>query len=177
MIGNAPDKMFHVLRLALNQRPKVNNDPLGFITLTRNLVIRPYKLAKLLLVLFPFALEIFGNFLLHNQGFEGLVALLLGTGETDGEVIRICLLLFNKPVKPLILLLMRLDLGLKIRRLLGKLSSKGLEFLKLHGVSNVSKRTKVRRTCCFQLSTSSIKKLFRLDTFCISVSIRPLRLM
>lgn len=167
-----------MLRLALNQRPKVNNDPLRFVTLARNLMVRPYELAKLLLILFPFALEVFGDFLLHNQGFKSFVALLLGTGETDGEVIRVCLLLFNEPVKPLVLFLVGLDLGLEIGRLLGKLSSKGLEFLKLHRVSkNVSTSAEVRLTCCFQLSTSSIKKLFRLDTFCISVSIRPLRLM
>lgn len=73
---------------------------------------------------------------------------------------------------------MRLDLRFELLRLFRELRSKSLEFLKLHIKSILSPTiSRIPITCCFQLSTSSKRKLFLLVTFCSSVSIRPLRLI
>ena len=72
-----------------------------------------------------------------------------------------------------------LDLDLELLGFFRELLREGLEFEEL---GDVSKRWTERpvgrqRTCCFQLSSSSTKKLLRLVTLDNSVSILPLRLI
>lgn len=78
-----------------------------------------------------------------------------------------------------ILTLVGLDLDLEVLSLFGELLGKGLEFEELFTLSDgpALSRCCGMLTCCFQLSSSSTRKLFLLVTLDKSISIRPLRLM
>ena len=72
--------------LALDQRAEVDNNALGFITLALRVFVIADKVGELFFVLLAVALKFFGDFLLHDERFEGVVALLFGAGELAGEV-------------------------------------------------------------------------------------------
>lgn len=78
-----------------------------------------------------------------------------------------------------VLTLVGLDFNLEFLSLFSKLLGKGLEFEKLFRLSDgpAFPRSCGVLTCCFQLSSSSTRKLFLLVTLDKSISIRPFRLM
>lgn len=162
----------------------MHDDTLGLLLLTHERRVGVREGRELLAVPFPLALELLGHLLLQDERLQGVVALLLGARQTDGESSGVVLLLLDEAGQATVLALVRLDLVLELLGLLRELFGKGLELEELsrscrsassmHG--NTFREGK-RRTCCFQLSSSSTKKLFRFVTLASSVSIRPLRVM
>lgn len=134
---------------------------------------------KLFLVALAFAFELFGDFLLEDEGFESVVALLLCAIEANSEASRVVLLLLDKRSETTILAFVGLNLDLEFLGLFGKLFC---ERLKLEELITLLVLPKVLyivawSTCCFQLSSSSTRKLFLFVTLASSPSILPLRLM
>lgn len=170
--------MLHVMGLTLDEGAEVDDDALRFVALALRVLVVADKVGEFLLVLLAVTLEFFGDFLLHDEGLEGVVALLFGARELRRELAGFGFVLLDELGKTVIFLLVLLNFGLEVRGLLGELRGKGLEFLKLSGVlGGRGQEDGGRRTCCFQLSTSSRRKLFLLLTFCTSVSMRPFRLI
>jgi len=89
------------------------------------------KRRKLFLVSLALALEFLGNLLLKDERFEGVVSLLLGTGQTNSKASRIVFLLLDERCETAIFALVGLDLDFKVLSFFGKLISERLEFKKL----------------------------------------------
>lgn len=168
-----------MMGLTTNQATKVENNTLCLVTLANNGDVGLLKSRKFLLVSLALTLELLGNLLLEHKCFQSIVTLLLSTRQASSEALSIVLLLIDETSKTSVFTLVVLNLNLEILSLFGKLFGKGLEFEELVGFvrNRFHDATGVRLTCCFQLSNSSTKKLFRLETFPSSVSMRPLRLM
>jgi hypothetical protein len=169
-----------MMRLSIDKALEVENNTLGLVALAHKSRVGVLERADFLLVALPLPLELLGNFLLEDESLEGVVALFLGPGQTMSKTSRIVLLLVDKRGEPAVLPLVVLDLDLELVGFLGELLGKRLEFEELQRwVSiNLAMFLKVpRHTCCFQVSSSSTRKLFRLVTLDSSVSMRPLRLI
>ena len=104
--------------------------------------------------------------------------MLLGTGKAGSKASCIILLLIDETSKTSVFTLVVLDLDFEVLSLLGELLSKSLEFEELQMLARITLTLdETELTCCFQLSSSSTRKLFLLVTLPSSVSIRPLRLI
>jgi hypothetical protein len=170
--------MLHVMGLSTDQAAKVQNDPLSLIALSENGGSGVLEGSKFLLVALSLAFKLFRNLLLKNKSFEGIVTLLLSSRETCGKTSCIILLLVDETSETSVLALVVLNLDLEVLSLLCKLFGESLEFQELEMSAHKSSREyDERHTCCFQLSSSSTRKLFLFVTLPSSVSIRPLRLM
>ena len=164
--------------LTTDQAAKMENNALSFITLSEDGGVGVLECRKLLLVALSLTLKLLGNLLLENKGFKSIVTLLLSSREAGGEASCIVLLLVNETSKASIFTLVVLNLDLEVLSLFGELFGEGLELKELHVVSKLKLiKNKIKHTCCFQLSSSSTRKLFLLVTLPSSVSMRPLRLM
>ena len=171
--------MLHVVSLPVDEAAKVENHTSRLVALTTNGGICVLKSGELLFVALTLSLELFGNVLLKDKRLESIVPLLLGAVEALCKASSIILVLFDKRGKAAVFAFVSLDLDFKLLCLLSKLFGKGLEFEKLPMLLEY-RRKALRlqtRTCCFQLSSSSTRKLFLLVTLVSSPSIRPLRLM
>ena len=86
---------------------------------------------KLFLVALAFALELLSDFLLEDERFKSVIALLLCTVEADSEASRVVLLLLDKRSETAILAFVGLNLDLELLGLLGKLLCESLELEEL----------------------------------------------
>lgn len=86
---------------------------------------------KLFLVALAFAFELFGDFLLEDEGFESVVALLLCAIEANSEASRVVLLLLDKRSETTILAFVGLNLDLEFLGLFGKLFCERLKLEEL----------------------------------------------
>jgi len=124
-----------VVGLTTDQAAKVENNALSFVALSDDGNISVLKSGQLFLVSLPFTLKLLSNFLLKDQGFESIVTLLLGSGETSGETSCIVFLLIDETSETSVLTLVILDLDLEILRLFGELLSESLKFEELDIIS------------------------------------------
>ena len=171
--------MLHVVSLPVNEATKVENHTSRLVALASNGGICVLKSGELFLVALPLSLELFGNVLLKDKRLESIVALFLCTIETLCKARSIILVLFDKRCKAAVFAFVSLDFDFELLCFFSKLFGKGLELEKLPMLLE-HRRKALRipnRTCCFQLSSSSTRKLFLLVTLVSSPSIRPLRLM
>lgn len=127
-----------MVSLSINECTEVNDYTLGLITLSEDSLTGILEGCKVFPSSLAFPLELFGNFLLHNQCFKSFVPLLLCTGQTQCQTSRIRLLLVNESAKSTILFLVRLDLRFELLCLFCELRGKGLEFFELHRKSILS---------------------------------------
>lgn len=160
-VGEGLDKVLHVVALSTNQAAQVKDDTASLVALAQDGHVGVLESSKLLLVPLAITLQLFGNLLLEDKSLEGVIALLLGTSKTDGHARRIILLLVNNGGKTTVLSLVALNLDLEVLGLLGELLRKGLEFQELKDMlaPRISHRGNgnLVRTCCFQLSSSSLR--------------------
>ena len=120
-----------MMSLALDQRAEVDHDALRFVALAADVAIIFDQLGKLPFILLAVALELLGDFLLHDKGFEGVVALLLRAVEAVGGGSQLGSVLLNGFREAVVLFLMLFDLGFEVRGFFGELGGEGLEFLEL----------------------------------------------
>jgi hypothetical protein len=153
--------MLHVVVLAGNQAAQVQHNAASFVTLPENRDIGVLESGELFPVPLTLPLELLGNFLLKNKCLEGIIALLLGTGKTDGQASIVVLLLVDKATQTAVLALVVLNLDLEILGLLGECLSKCLELEELlHKLAKAKRQrstASIKLTCCFQLSNSSTR--------------------
>ena len=171
--------MLHVVSLPVDETAKVENHTSRLVALATNGGVCVLKSSELFLVALTLSLELFGDVLLKDKRLESIVTLLLCTVETLCKASGIILVLFDKRCKTAVFAFVGLDFDFKLLCLFSKLFGKRLEFEKLpmlleHRLKDLPLQT---RTCCFQLSSSSTRKLFLFVTLVSSPSIRPLRLM
>lgn len=171
--------MLHVVSLPVNEAAEVENHSLGLIALAENCGICVLESGELFLIALALSLELFGNVLLEDKSLESIVALLLRAVETLIEASSIVLLLLDEGCEAAVLAFVSLDSDFELLCLFGKLFRESLEFEELPMASVHSRKflCNVTRTCCFQLSSSSTRKLFLLVTLLSSPSILPLRLI
>lgn len=122
-----------MMALTTDKTAKVKHHAACLVSLPDDGDVGVLKGGKLLLVPLAFALKLFGNLLLEHEGLESVVTLLLRSAEANGKAGVVILLLVEKTGQTSVLTLVRLDLALKILRLLGELLGKGLEFEELRG--------------------------------------------
>ena len=149
------------------------------VALACNCCVGMLESGKLFLVALAFAFELLGDFLLEDERFESVVPLLLCAIEAHSEASRVVFLLLDKGSETAVLAFVCLNLDLELLGLFGKLLCESLEFEELITLLVVPwvLRVAARFTCCFQLSSSSTRKLFLFVTLASSPSILPLRLM
>src|SRR5215469_11673952 len=119
------------MSLAIDECSEMQNDTLSLVPLADDCSVSMLESSKLLLVSLPLAFELFGNFLLENKCFEGIITLLLGTRQPDSETSGVILLLVDEIRKTTILPLVVLNLNLEVLCLLGELLSKRLKLEEL----------------------------------------------
>lgn len=120
-----------MMGLALDQRAEMDHDSLCFVALAIDVAVILHQLGKLLFILPAVAFELLGDFLLHNKGFEGVVALLLRAVEAVGGGGQLGFVLLDRFRETMVLFLVLFDLGFKVRGLFGELGGEALEFLEL----------------------------------------------
>ena len=105
--------------------------------------------------------------------------MLLRIVESLGKATGIVFVLLDEGRETAIFAFVSLDLDLELLCLLSELFGESLEFeeLPMLLIYGPGAMCKVIGTCCFQLSSSSTRKLFLLVTLVSSPSILPLRLM
>ena len=126
-----PDDVLHVVGLAVDEAAEVEDDALGFVALAEDGGVGVLEGGEVFLVAFAFAFELFGDFLLEDEGFESVVALLFGAGEADSEAGGVVLLLFDEGGQTAVLALVVFDLDFEVLSLLGELFGECLEFEEL----------------------------------------------
>jgi hypothetical protein len=127
--------MLHMMRLPTDKRAQVEDDALRLVALAQDSRVGVLQLRELLLVALALALELLGDFLLQDEGLEGVVALLLGSREADGEACAVVLLLLDEGCEAASFALVVLDLGFEVGGLLRELLGEGLEFKELLYIS------------------------------------------
>src|SRR5579871_2863661 len=120
-----------MMSLAIDEGTEVQNNALGLISLAEDCCVCMLKSSKLLLISLPFAFKLFGNFLLENKCFKGIISLFLRTRQPDSETSGIILLLVDEVCKTTILPFVILNLNLEVLCLFGELLSKRLKFEEL----------------------------------------------
>ena len=83
------------------------------------------------MVALAFSFQFLGDFLLEDERLEGVVALFLGSRETESEASGIVLLLVDKRGESAVLALVILDLDFEFGRFLRELFGECLEFEEL----------------------------------------------
>ena len=167
------------MSLAIDEAAQMKNHTSRLIALAENGGIGVLQSCEFFLVAFALSLELFGNVLLEDKCFESIITLLLCAIETLVKSSSVILLLLDESREATILAFVSLNSDFELLCLFGKLFSESLEFEELPTLS-VCALEYVRRetrTCCFQLSSSSTRKLFLLVTLVSSPSILPLRLI
>ena len=94
--ADGANDMLHVVGLAIDQGAKMQNDTLGFVALSLKSLVGVLHGSDLLSVALALPLELLSNLLLQNEGFESIVALLLGTRQTESKTSSIILLLVDE---------------------------------------------------------------------------------
>lgn len=171
--------MLHVVSLPIDKTAEVQNHTSGLVALAENGRVCVLESGEFLLVALTFSLELFSDVLLEDKCFESIVALLLRNAEALGEASGVVFLLLDERCEATILALMSLDLDFELLCLFGELFGESLEFEELP-MPLIHSRESLSRdigTCCFQLSSSSTRKLFLFVTLVSSPSILPLRLI
>lgn len=131
VLAESADNMLHMVSLAADERAQVKNNALCLVALAQDGGVGVLELGELLLVALALALEFLGDLLLQDESLEGVVALLLGAGEADGEAGAVVLVLLDEGGEAAGFALVGLDLGFEVGGLLGELFGKGLEFEEL----------------------------------------------
>ena len=129
--ADAAGQVVHLERLAADQGAELQHDALGLVALVQQGGVGVLQVGQLGLVALAFALEFLGDLLLQHQGLEGVVALLLGAGQADGQAREVVLLLVDEAGQAAVLALVGLDLDLELGGLLGELLGEGLELEEL----------------------------------------------
>lgn len=129
--GKVANDVLHMVSLALDQAAQVHHNALGFVALTRERSAAVFHGGKILVVAFAFPLQLLGNFLLENQSFQGIVALLFGTRKAKSKASDIVFLLVDETGETAVLALVAFDLDFEFGSLLSELLSKCLEFEEL----------------------------------------------
>ena len=129
--ADAAGQVVHLERLAADQGAELQHDALGLVALVQQGGVGVLQVGQLGLVALAFALEFLGDLLLQHQGLEGVVALLLGAGQADGQAGEVVLLLVDEAGQAPVLALVGLDLDLELGGLLGELLGEGLELEEL----------------------------------------------
>lgn len=127
--------MLHVVSLPVDEAAKVENHPSGLVPLADNGGICVLERRELFLVALPLTLELFGNVLLENKRFKGIVALLLCAIETLGEASSIIFVLLDKRCETAVFAFVSLDLDLELLCLFSKLFGESLKFEELSMLS------------------------------------------
>ena len=171
--------MLHVVSLPIDEAAKVKNHSSRLVALAENGGICMLEGAELFLVALALTLELFGNILLEDKRLESIVAVLLRIMETLGKASGVVFVLLDERREAAIFAFVSLNLDLELLCLLSELFGESLEFEELPMLSIYSRGTTFKGigTCCFQLSSSSTRKLFLLVTLVSSPSILPLRLI
>ena len=123
--------MLHVVSLPVDEAAEVENHPSGFVALADNCGVRVLERRKLFLVALPLTLELFGNVLLEDKRFKGIVALLLRAIETLGEASSVIFVLLDERCETAVFAFVSLDLDLELLCLFGELFGESLEFEEL----------------------------------------------
>jgi len=123
--------MLHVVGLAMDKSPEVQNYSLCLVTLPGQGLCGMLQCSQLILIPSSLSLKVFSNSLLKDKRFHGLISLSFGPGQSKSEAGSIVLLLIDEGSKAAVLALVRFNLDLKFRDLLGKLVHKCLEFEEL----------------------------------------------
>ena len=129
------DNVLHVEGLAVDEGAEVEHDALGFVALADDGSIGMLKGGKFFLVTLAFAFELFGNLLLENKSFKGVVALLFRARKADSEACSVVLLLLDERREAAVLTFMVFDLDFEVLSLFGELLGKRLEFEELDSLS------------------------------------------
>lgn len=171
--------MLHVVSLPVDEAAEVENHTSGFVALTENGRVCVLESGELFHVALALPLELLRDVLLKDKRFESIVALLVRAVEALSEASSVIFLLLNERCEAAIFAFVSLNLDFELLCLFGKLFGESLEFeeLPLPLVNNRESMSRGIHTCCFQLSSSSTRKLFRFVTLVSSPSILPLRLM
>ena len=123
--------MLHVVSLPVDEAAKVENHSSGFVALADNCGVCVLERRKLFLVALPLTLELFGNVLLEDKRFKGIVALLLRAIETLGEASSVIFVLLDERCETAVFAFVSLDLDLELLCLFGELFGESLEFEEL----------------------------------------------
>lgn len=126
--------VLHVVSLAVDEGAEVEDDALGFVALTDNGDVGVLEGGELLLVALALALELFGNLLLEDQSFQGVVALLFRTGETHREAGSVVFLLLDERRQAAVFAFVVFDLDFEVLGLFGELFGERLEFEELENL-------------------------------------------
>ena len=133
--GEGAHDVLHVVRLAADEGAQVDDDALGFVALAEDGFVGVLQSRQLLFVAFTLALELFGDFLLQDEGFEGVVALLFRALEAGADARGVVLVLLDKGDEAAVFALVLLDFGFEVLGFFGEGFGEGLEFEELGRVS------------------------------------------
>ena len=123
--------MLHVVSLPVDEAAKVEDHSSGLVALAGNGGVCVLERRELFLVALALTLELFGNVLLEDKRFKGIVALLLCAIETLGEASSVIFVLLDERCETAIFAFVSLDLDLELLCLFGKLFCESLEFEEL----------------------------------------------
>ena len=127
--------MLHMVSLSINKTAQMKNHTSGLVALAQNGGIGVLEGCELFLVALALSLKLFGNVLLEDKCFEGIVALLLGAIETLGKASSVILLLLDERSKAAILAFVGIDFNFKLLGLFSELLSESLKFEELPTMS------------------------------------------
>jgi len=125
------DDVFEQMSLSVDQFAEMQNDFERFVTLRQGMFVCFAHASQFDFEFSTIALELFGEFLGHGEGFESIVALTFGSVETFLEVCGIGLLFVDKNGKAMSFAFVLFDLGFEFLRLFCEFRGKSLEFFKL----------------------------------------------
>lgn len=129
--ANGANDVLHVMGLAVDQAAKVEHHALSIVALAAEVGVVVLQARKLLLVALALALQLLGDLLLKNQRLQGVIPLLLRSGQAQSETGGVVLLLVDEAAKATVLPLVVFDLDLELGGLLGELLGEGLELEEL----------------------------------------------
>ena len=119
------------MSLAVDKAAEVENHALGFVALAEDGGVGVLESRELFYVALAFAFELFSDFLLQHERFQGIISMLFRSREANGETGSVVLLLLDKGVETAIFALVGFDLDFEVLSFFGKLLGKGLEFEEL----------------------------------------------
>lgn len=157
------DEVLHVVVLARDQAAQVQDHAAGLVALPDDGHVGVLQSVELLPVPLALPLQLFRNLLLEHKRLQGVVTLLLGARQAVRQPRSVLLLLVKEAPKAPVLALVALNLDLELLSLLGECIGKCLELEELYGVMLVTgsnclePKPSLIRTCCFQLSSSSLR--------------------
>ena len=92
---------------------------------------------EFLFVAFALALELFRDFLLEDESFEGVVALLFGALEARTDAVGVVFVLLDEGDEAAVFALVDVDFGLEVLGFFGEGFGEGLEFEELDVLAHI----------------------------------------